>query len=60
MARVYLVLVGGVDEVAARVGELAQNPVALLLVGPEAPGVAEAHRARHSSETRSPLGPSNW
>jgi hypothetical protein len=41
-----VVLVGDVDEVAARLGELAQDAVALLLVGAEAPGVAEAHGAQ--------------
>src|SRR5829696_2014890 len=40
-----VVFVRGVDEVAALLREGVENPVALLLVGPEAPDVAEAHRA---------------
>jgi hypothetical protein len=41
-----VVLVGGVDEVAARLGEGVKDAVSFLLVGAEAPGVAEAHGAQ--------------
>jgi hypothetical protein len=41
-----VVLVGGVDEVAARIGEGVQDLVAVLLISAEAPGVAEAHGAK--------------
>ena len=41
-----VVSVGGVDEVAAGLGEPFQDAVGFLLVGPKAPGVPEAHRAK--------------
>ena len=52
-----VVLVGGVDEVAARLGERGEDAVALLLVGAEAPASPKLMVPRQISETRRPLGP---
>src|SRR5262249_2668062 len=51
----FVVLVRGVDEVAASRGVRVDDPVAVLLVGAEAPDVTEAHRTeaqlRHPEPT---------